>query len=191
MLETLSRRSFLIGASAAVAATTLAAPAVARATPSGSVGYDRLWITRSDTGETLNHPFAFRDAYKHRKAWASYSWFWRDVKDGSQAVWMDPRLLVLLAQIQVETSRLRGEETRLILNSGFRTVRRNARIEGAAPNSFHCKGCAADFWAPRVAHRDMRQIAARIPRLGGLGGYSGFTHIDTGPARRWGSAIGL
>jgi uncharacterized protein YcbK (DUF882 family) len=185
-----SRRKFLAGAGA-VALATLAAPAIARATPSGSVGYDRLWITRSDTGETLNHPFAFRDPRLHRKAWASFSFFWRDVKDDGQAVWMDPRLLVVLAQVQVASSRHRGEETPLMLNSGFRTVRRNATIEGAAPNSLHCRGCAGDLWAPRIAHRDLRHIAAQIPGIGGLGGYSSFTHIDTGPARRWGSAVGL
>lgn len=186
----LSRRSLLIGAGASAA--LLATPAVARATITATVGPDRLWLMRDGTGETINIPYVFRDAKKHREAWARYSYFWRDWKDDDKAVWMDPRLLVMMSAMQVYISGKRGEETLLIVNSGYRTPERNATIEGAAPHSLHCKGCAADYWSPHVTNRAMRKIASRVQGVGGVGGYSGFTHIDTGPqGRRWGKATGL
>lgn len=185
MTDKLPRRAFLTGGGASAA--LLFAPAVARATPTGSVGPDRLWIIRAGTGESINIPYAHRDPRKHREAWARYSYFWRDWKDHDSAVWMDPRLLVYLSAMQVRISGLRGEETMLILNSGYRTPERNRKIEGAAPNSFHCKGCAADFYSPKVTNRAMRVLATRVSGIGGVGGYSDFTHIDTGPSgRRWG-----
>ncbi len=94
----------------------------------------------------------------------------------------------MLAAIQVEISRLRGEETILMLNSGYRTPERNATIEGAARNSLHCKGCAADFWSPHVTNRAMRKLATKV--IGAVGGrrYPEF-HTSTRAARaRWGSA---
>lgn len=190
MSNVLSRRSLILGG--LVSAATLAAPAVVRATPTGTVGPDRLWIQRPETGEVLNHPFVSRDNRVHRQAWASYSYFWRDIKDGGQAVWMDPRLLVHLSRLQVEISRQRGEEVLLYLNSGYRTVERNARIEGAAQRSLHCVGCAADFFGRNVPHRTLLTIADALPQVGGVGGYSSFTHIDTGAGtRRWGTAVAV
>ena len=188
MENILSRRNFIGGSAACL--VEIASPAIAKQRTKGSVGLDRLWIMRVETGEQINHPFVFRDEAKHRKAWASYSYFWRDIKDGGQAVWMDPRLLVLLAQLQVRISNLRGEETILHLNSGYRTPERNATLEGAAKHSLHCRGCAADFWSPDVTHRAMRKLASQIPQVGGVGGYSGFTHVDTGPQRAWGLKSG-
>lgn len=187
--QTLSRRKFLIGAGVAAGGAMLSFPAVARTYKTATVGPDRLWLMRSDSGETINIPYIFEDPDAHRAAWARYSYFWRDLKDGGKAVWMDPRLLVYLSALQVHISGLRGEETLLILNSGYRTPEHNASVEGAAPNSFHCRACAADFWSPKVTNRAMRALAVRIRGVGGVGGYSGFTHIDTGPqGRRWGKA---
>lgn len=181
----LSRRRFVTFLGAAAAAT-LAAPGIVRASPAGRIGRDRLWIINAGNGETISQPFLFRDPVSHKRAWSAYSYFWRDWKDHSQGVWIDRRMLGALADIQVAISYQMGQETPLMLNSGFRTRRRNATIPGAAKESFHCKGRASDFWVKGLAHRSVQLVADHTSGVGGLGRYGGFTHIDTGPAgRRW------
>ena len=182
--SSMSRRNLLAGLGA-VAVATLAAPSVVRASSMARVGRDRLWIINSGNGETINLPFLFRDPASHRKAWSAYSYFWRDWKDGDQGVWIDRRMLAVLADVQIEISRTMGQETALMLNSGYRTPRRNATIRGAAPGSFHTKGRASDFWSRGLAHRSVQVIASHTSGVGGLGRYADFTHIDTGPSRRW------
>jgi hypothetical protein len=180
-----TRRRFLAIATGALA---LAAPAVARATPRGGVGMGRLWVIRAFDGETLDAPIRLRTPDATRRAWMLWSHFWRDVKDGDQAVWIDSNLLDRMSGVQVEMSRQRHEEVPLLLISGYRTRERNARIEGAAPNSQHCLGRAADFTGRGFTPRQTADIIEGHPSWGsgGLGRYSDFTHMDTGTRRRWG-----
>lgn len=181
---TRSRRKFLTLALGA-AACTLAAPGIVRAQAGGSIGRDRVWIICSHSGESMNLPFLFRDPVAMKKAWGAWSYFYRDRKDRNQAVWIDRRMLMLLSDIQMAVSQQRGEETAIMMNSGYRTRARNARTEGAAPNSQHCVGRATDFWCKGMAHRQIQFIADHTRGMGGMGRYNSFTHIDTGPARRW------
>lgn len=181
-----SRRRFCqIVAGSSVA---LSAPGIVRAMPTGIVGANRLWVIRAYDGEQLDAPIKLGTAEGTRNAWMLWSHYWRDVKDGGQAVWIDMRLLESLSGIQVEMSRLRGEEVPLMLNSGYRTPERNAGIEGAAPNSLHCTGCAADFVGRGFSPRETADLIDKHPRWGGggLGRYADFTHIDTSRQRRWG-----
>ena len=178
-----TRRRFLAAACAA-----LAAPSVVRATPRGGVGENRLWVVRIFDGETLDAPIRLRTREGTRQAWMLWSHFWRDVKDGGQAVWIDHALLDRMSGVQVEMSRRRYEEVPLLLTSGFRTRERNASIEGAAPNSLHCLGQAADFTGRGFSPRETADLVEGHATWGsgGLGRYPDFTHIDTGAHRRWG-----
>lgn len=185
-----TRRRFL--GLAAAGCATLAAPSMVMGTPSGLVGQNRLWVIRPFNGETLDAPIRLGTEEGTRMAWMLWSHFWRDVKDHDQAVWIDQRLLDRLSGIQVEMSRQRSEEVPLLLTSGYRTPERNATLEGAATNSLHCRGCAADFtgqgFTPR-ATADLIEASASWGATwgsGGLGRYPDFTHIDTGDRRRWG-----
>lgn len=182
----LTKRSFLTGATATSLA--LAAPSVVRATPTGVVGHYRLWVIRAFDGEQLDAPIRLRTEDGTRQARALWSHFWRDVKDDNRAVWIDHQILDNLNGIQMEASRIRGEETPIILTSGYRTPERNATIEGAAAHSQHCRGTAADFACRGISHRQVADIidSHSVWGRGGLGRYANFTHIDTATRRRWG-----
>lgn len=75
----------------------------------------------------------------------------------------------------------------LVLTSAYRSAAHNKRV-GGAKNSEHMKGTAFDV---RMENHDPHQFEALARSAGftGFGYYpkSGFMHIDTGPARSWGT----
>lgn len=180
----LTRRGMMAGLGSA---TLLAAPGIVRATPSGMVGANRLWVVRNYDGDTLDAPIRLNSREGTRNARMLWSHFWRDVKDDDEAVWIDHALLDRLSGVQVAASRHLGQETPLILVSGYRTPERNATIEGAATHSQHCEGRAADFRFRGIAPSTTARLIDnhRVWGNGGLGRYSSFTHLDTARRRRW------
>jgi uncharacterized protein YcbK (DUF882 family) len=101
---------------------------------------------------------------------------------------IDKQLLDLLTQIshKMETH----EPFQLI--SGYRSLKTNHSLRekgsgGVAKNSQHTLGKAADIYLP---NRTMKQLknAAQSLKVGGVGCYSQFVHIDTGRVRSWGKA---
>ncbi|MDB4261369.1 D-Ala-D-Ala carboxypeptidase family metallohydrolase [bacterium] len=76
--------------------------------------------------------------------------------------------------------------TPITITSGCRCQEHNASIDGAAPNSQHKRGRAADFVVKGV---DSGAVADYCETIGipGVGRYNGRTHIDTksGKVRRW------
>ncbi len=74
--------------------------------------------------------------------------------------------------------------------SAYRSPRTNARLarlyDGVAENSFHMKGKAVDLYIPGRRKRDLARAALKL-KVGGVGVYSSFVHVDTGPIRRWAS----
>lgn len=72
--------------------------------------------------------------------------------------------------------------------SGYRCPVHNARV-GGAPNSFHLKGMALDIAYVPKSDLELTRFAQEATRagFGGIGLYphKGFTHVDTGPIRRW------
>lgn len=74
--------------------------------------------------------------------------------------------------------------------SGLRCPQWNAMIPGAAANSFHTKGKAADLHPRGITPAKLYAIAEAvmeemIPGRGGLGIYDWGIHIDVGPYSRW------
>ena len=96
-------------------------------------------------------------------------------KDGSDAVLVAPRLVMVLQSIRSHFG------TAVTINSGYRTPQYNAKV-GGVTDSQHCYGTAADI---TVKGQTPAQVAAYarelMPDWGGVGVYSqkGFTHIDT------------
>jgi hypothetical protein len=131
----------------------------------------------------------------------------------AQTVWpryiaVDPRVLDKLELVLREISRRRGEESMnfdVKVHSGFRTPAHNAGVEGAARDSRHLYGDAADVAIDadgdgRLTIFDAYQVERAVdwveklhPELvGGLGVYSSrrfstpYTHIDArGERKRW------
>lgn len=74
--------------------------------------------------------------------------------------------------------------------SGLRCPQWNAAIPGAAANSYHTKGMAADLHprgkTPAQLHAIAEAVmAGMIPGRGGLGLYSWGIHVDVGKYSRW------
>ena len=74
--------------------------------------------------------------------------------------------------------------------SGLRCPDWNAAIKGAAANSYHTKGRAADLHprgkTPEQLYAIAEEVMAEmIPGRGGLGLYSWGIHVDTGKYSRW------
>lgn len=95
-----------------------------------------------------------------------------------------PRMVELCELMEVIRADFGGP---LIVLSGYRTVEYNRRI-GGAPHSQHPEARAADIRPVSVLevarlHRTIveRMHAARYTRLGGLGRYPQWVHVDTRP----------
>ena len=100
-------------------------------------------------------------------------------KDGSDAVLVAPRLVMVLQSIRSHFG------VPVVIHSAYRTPQYNKQANGAE-HSQHCYGTAADIsvkgQTPAAVAAYARQL---MPDWGGVGVYSqkGFTHIDTREAR--------
>ena len=100
-------------------------------------------------------------------------------KDGSDAVLVAPRLVMVLQSIRSHFG------AAVTISSAYRTPQYNTKVGGVA-HSQHCYGTAADIV---VKGRTPAQVAAYareiMPDWGGVGIYAkqGFTHIDVREAR--------
>lgn len=93
-------------------------------------------------------------------------------KDGSDAVLVAPRLVMVLQTIRDHFG------TAVTINSGYRTPQYNATVGGVA-QSQHCYGTAADIKVSGQKPETVAAYARKImPDWGGVGKYSSFTHID-------------
>lgn len=95
-------------------------------------------------------------------------------KDGSDAVLVAPRLVMVLQSIRDHFG------APITINSAYRTPQYNDKVGGAA-QSQHCYGTAADITVKGVSVSKVAEYARKImPDWGGVGVYAqqGFTHID-------------
>lgn len=93
-------------------------------------------------------------------------------KDKTKEFLWAPELLEVLETIRNHFN------TPVIINSGYRTPSWNTKV-GGAPNSYHCKGMAADIVVKGHTTKEVAEIANRI--LGDHGGvirYTNFVHVD-------------
>ena len=98
-------------------------------------------------------------------------------KDGSDAVLVAPRLVMVLQSLRSHFC------AAVTINSGYRTPQYNARV-GGVTDSQHCYGTAADIV---VRGKTPAQVAAYarqlMPNWGGVGVYDSFCHIDVREAK--------
>ena len=182
----MNRRDFLLKSTSLVVASSglLLLPDVAAARTDDFWTKDRtLVMRRSQTGEKASIKFFENgryvpDAYQH------FCYLMRDVADRGRMVSMDIGLLNLLYGAQ-EWARLVGvSDPYYAASSGYRTPAHNARTEGAARNSLHMTGQAGDGRI-RGLDPDKFGAMARYYKIGGVGFYDSFTHVDTGRVRAW------
>lgn len=72
----------------------------------------------------------------------------------------------------------------IILTSGYRTEHTNNITEGAAKNSMHLYGKAADVRIDGISIKYLARLL-RASGGGGIGMYSNFVHVDTWKERVW------
>jgi uncharacterized protein YcbK (DUF882 family) len=74
------------------------------------------------------------------------------------------------------------------LISGYRSPEYNQLLlfmgRGVSRQSYHLKGMAADIQIEGISVRRLSE-EARWLRVGGVGLYSEFVHVDVGPIRCW------
>lgn len=187
----MNRRTFLKQAAAAVAYTAAGSAGILFPDEAFAIDGQQFWqrdriidYRRADTKEKGSIKIFdaregyLKDGYRHA------CWALRDAKDGNAVTQMDIQLFNLMFAIQ-EWARMAGKPDPLItVNSGYRTRRRNSRIEGAALNSQHIYGRAADIVIRGIEPWQVAEMAKHF-NGGGVGMYDSFTHIDTGRLREW------
>jgi uncharacterized protein YcbK (DUF882 family) len=102
----------------------------------------------------------------------------------SQTVMMDVNLLNLLYGLQHWQELLLNRPTPILTTSGYRTSGTNQKTEGAARNSMHLYGRAADIKSNAYSPEILGRMAGFFG-MGGVGHYPTFTHVDTGQVRFW------
>lgn len=108
----------------------------------------------------------------------------RDVEYNTAHV-IDPNLLDVLFLIQTWLKH-EGRPSEIQILSGYRTPAHNFRLEGAAKQSLHMQGKAADIYIEGLSTQVLA-LMSRYVGAGGVGVYldKNFIHVDTGSVRQW------
>lgn len=186
----LTRRTFITGAIAGlVAGGTSSAYAEDAPVPQVDPNFWQrprtLWLKRLATEDEVRVCYWANGQYLP-DGYARLCWLLRDIRE-DQAVQMDTTLLNVLTGIQAYFSAF-DVKGPIIVTSGYRTLATNERLlsEGAARNSMHLYGRAADITLPGVSVQKLGEVK-RYLHAGGLGFYPSkhFIHCDTGRERVW------
>ena len=92
-------------------------------------------------------------------------------KDKTEDLLLAEELLKLLEDIR------KHFKAPVKINSGYRTPSWNQKVNGA-PNSYHCKGMAADIVVKGHSSQEVAEYADSIMEKGGVIRYTNFVHID-------------
>jgi uncharacterized protein YcbK (DUF882 family) len=142
-----------------------------------------IWLKRPATGEELRAVY-WANGQLQTDGYVRACQLLRDVTAG-QAVQMDVTLLDVIRGIHgwFESA---GLTRPIYINSGYRTTGTNSHIEGAARNSMHTYGKAADLRLDGVPTAYLAKLGVYLAG-GGVGFYQskGFVHVDSGRLRVW------
>lgn len=141
-----------------------------------------LWLRRGT--EELQATYWTAAQGRNNDEYLKVCWILRDLQ-ANRVFTMDRGLLDMLAGLQAWL-KSGGIDQPIVLHSGYRTTQTNKATEGAALNSRHVVGKAADISVPGVTPVKLAGMASLLGR-GGTGFYvgRGFVHVDTGDERVW------
>jgi len=179
----ITRRDVLRAGVAATIVPFIAKPQIACADTADFWVKDRsLWLRRSHIGEEFHVPY-WTDGKIINDNYIALCYILRDAYEHT-TVTIDVNLLNLLYGIQQWDLLLTHQEKPVMINSGYRTLEHNAHLEGAARNSMHLYGRAADIHIDGRSPDEIARMAGFFG-FGGVGLYPTFTHVDTGRQRFW------
>ncbi|HAT2715701.1 MULTISPECIES: YcbK family protein [Aeromonas] len=139
---------------------------------------------RPESGE--RGEFCYWNNGQKTSDYESACWLLRDIHI-NEKVDMDVELLDLICGISGWFS-LYGINKPFIVNSGYRSKRTNAKIEGAAKDSYHTLGKAMDGRIEGIPAAYLGRAIAAF-KTGGVGFYvnrkNDFVHADVGRVRYW------
>ncbi len=143
-------------------------------------GNGRLTLTRQDTGESIKVAYRDKNGDYDQAEVNRLNRFMRCSLTGRKTV-VPVKLVELLDAVEDKFGK-KG----LILLSGYRTPELNGRTPGAAGNSLHMLGWAADIRIPGYSSATVKKYGLKRG-IGGVGYYpsKGFTHLDVGKPRYW------
>lgn len=138
--------------------------------------------------DARRYRYRMQDGSVDASGYAGACFVLRDVHV-NRMVAMDTRLLDVLCGIQ-RWLEFNGRTSTIQVTSGFRSLQTNANTEGAARNSMHMYGRAADIVIDGASSGLVGAMVKQFNSNGGTGVYlaRGFVHVDTGAARTWVSA---
>lgn len=142
-----------------------------------------LHVKRLGLGERISVRY-FRNGQYDNEAYGRICWLFRDFKDQNRWKPIDVDLIDSMWAVQEWTRQEQSQEPLWELTSAYRTSRRNATIEGAAFNSYHTRGMGIDG---RIKGSSLQAVAEKAAhfKVGGIGQYRTFVHLDSGPVRTW------
>ncbi len=177
------RRPDFLRALAGAAFAGMSPAAVRAATPLANKRV--LWLRREGYPDDVVAPFCVDGRTVYVPGYRAICWLMRDrnVAAAQGYVRFDIVEIEALWEAQ-QTLALMGVRQPLVITSGYRTEQTNAATEGAARNSMHVYGRAADFYVRGVSTRDLFDACWSRAVSGGMGYYGSHVHLDSG-ARRW------
>lgn len=167
-----------------------------------------VWLKRSATGEQIKLVY-WQDGGLIPQAYEQVCWFLRDVRFERMLAANDPAIRLALNRGQIGQAHLSawllmdpvildilyaytawlatfGIDAPITLTSAFRHLITNLTTEGAARDSWHVKGGAADIVVQGVSPGALARFGLWLAG-GGVGIYQnrGFIHLDRGRVRAW------
>lgn len=141
-----------------------------------------LWLRRGSEEVRATYWTAVNG--RNQDEYLQLCWLLRDLR-ADRVFAMDRGLLDTLAGMQAWL-RHSGIDAPIEVHSGYRTTRTNNATEGAARNSRHVVGKAADISVADVSSVKLAGLSSVLGQ-GGTGFYvgRGFVHVDTGDERIW------
>lgn len=144
-----------------------------------------LWLRRQGRAEQVKVVY-WQDGQIQAEGYWQACAILRDVRANLMTT-MDPTVLDILRGLTGYYQAWNWPHP-IVVTSGYRTLATNKALagEGAAKNSMHLYGRAADLYIPGIPQKDVGNLA-RYFAQGGVGFYpgKGFTHLDTGALRVW------
>jgi len=145
-----------------------------------------LWVVRQvgDKRDEMRATYWTAESGYDRDQYLQLCWLLRDVR-ANRVFPIDHELLAVLCGVQAWLGR-EGRVAPLRIFSGYRSMTTNNQTEGAALDSRHLLGKAADIAMDGVTNVKLAGIASILGR-GGTGFYPGrsFVHVDVGDERIW------